>query len=125
MVFAISIVGIVVSATVNLSLIGRGRIRRFSGTEVSGEDRPSEDASRKTLCLLGCGRVVLLSFHADCRIKPVAHRRRLRHAVRQQGAGVVSRPHRAAQHGVGRRENVFVAKPGARTGQPRGGSLEP
>ena len=47
-------------------------------------------------------------------------------AVRQQGAGVVSgSPHRAAQHGVGRRENVFVAKPGARTGQQRGGSLEP
>ena len=65
MVFAISIVGIVVSATVNLSLTGRGWIRRFSGTEVSGEDRPSEDASRKTLCLLGCGRVVLLSFRAD------------------------------------------------------------
>ena len=53
-------------------------------------------------------------------------RQTLRHAVRQQGAGVVSgSPHRAAQHGVGRRENVFVAKPGARTGQQRGGSLEP
>ena len=34
------------------------------------------------------------------------------------------RARHTVQHGVGRRENVFVAKPGARTGQQRGGSLE-
>ena len=70
----------------------------------------------------------LVVVDGDQRIKPVAHRRRqtLSHAVRQQDAGLVSgSPHRAAQHGVGRRENVFVAKPGARPRQQRGGSLEP
>ena len=53
----------------------------------------------------------------DQRVEAVAHRRRRtrRHALRQQGAGLVpSRPRRTAQHGVRRRENVLVAKPASR-----------
>ena len=74
------------------------------------------------------GRVRLVVVEGDQRIETVAHRHRqtLRHAIRQLVANFVSgNPHRAAQHGVSRRENVFVAKPSACTGQQRGGSVEP
>ena len=67
------------------------------------------------------GRVRMVVADGDQRVEAVAHRRRqtLRHALRQQGAGLVAgRPHRTAQHRVGRRENVFVAEPeGSRLNQ--------
>ena len=51
-------------------------------------------------------------------------RQGLGHALRQQGAGLLPcRPHRAAQHRVGRREDVFVAKPAPR--QQRARAIEP
>ena len=74
------------------------------------------------------GRVRLVVVHGDQRIKTFAHRCRqaLGHALRQQRPGLVSgRPYRAAQHRIGRCENVLVAEPGARPSQQRGGPLEP
>ena len=44
--------------------------------------------------------------------------------MRPNWRSVRMRARHTVQHGVGRRENVFVAKPGARTGKQRGGSLE-
>ena len=70
----------------------------------------------------------LIVVHGDQRIKTFAHRCRqaLGHALRQQRPGLVSgRPYRAAQHRIGRCENVLVAEPGARPRQQRGGPLEP
>ena len=70
----------------------------------------------------------LVIVDGDQRIKTVAHRCRqaLGHALRQQRPGLVSgSPYRAAQHRIGRRENVLVAEPGARPRQQRGGPLEP
>ena len=64
----------------------------------------------------------------DQRIEAVAHRRRqtLGHALRQQGAGLLSgTPHRAAQGRVGRREDMFVAKPAPRPRQQRARAIEP
>ena len=66
--------------------------------------------------------------NGDQRVEAGAHRRRqtLRHAVRQQGAGLVpGRPHRTTQHRVGRRENVFVPKPASRPRQQRRRAVEP
>ena len=74
-------------------------------------------------CSDECGLVVA---DGDQLVEAVAHRRRqpLRHALRQQGAGLVpGRPHHTAQHRVGRRENVFVAEASpapAPTGTPCG-----
>ena len=64
----------------------------------------------------------------DERIEAVAHRRRqtLGHALRQQGADLLSSsPHRAAQHRVARGEDVFVAKPTPRSRQQRARAIEP
>ena len=74
------------------------------------------------------GRVRLVVVDGDQRIKTFAHRCRqaLGHALRQQRPGLVSgRPYRAAQHRIGRCENVLVAEPGARPSQQRGGPLKP
>ena len=65
---------------------------------------------------------------SDQLVEAVAQRRRqpLRHALRQQGAGLVpGRPHRTAQHRVGRRENVFVAEPAPRPRQQGRRAVEP
>ena len=73
------------------------------------------------------GRVRLVA-NGDQPVEAVAHRRRqtLRHALRQQGACLVpGRPHRTAQHRVGRRENVFVPKPASRPRQQRRRAVEP
>ena len=70
----------------------------------------------------------LVVVDGDQRVKTFAHRCRqaLGHALRQQRPGLVSgRPYRAAQHRIGRCENVLVAEPGARPCQQRGGPLEP
>ena len=59
----------------------------------------------------------LVVVDGDQRIKTVAHRCRqaLGHAFRQQRPGLVSgSAYRAAQHRIGRPENVLVAEPGAR-----------
>ena len=49
--------------------------------------------------------------------------RRAAHALRQQGAGLLSgTPHRAAQRRIGRGEDVFVAKPGG-SRMPAGGAV--
>ena len=59
----------------------------------------------------------LVVVDGDQRIKTFAHRCRqaFGHALRQQRPGLVSgRPDRAAQHRIGRCENVLVAEPGAR-----------
>ena len=64
----------------------------------------------------------------DQRIEAVAHRGRqtLGHALRQQGAGLLSgTPHRASQRRVGRGEDVFVAKPAPRPRQQRAREIEP
>ena len=74
----------------------------------------------------GGARIVVAD--GDQRVEAVAHRRRqtLRHALRQQSAGLVpGRPHRTAQHRVGRRENVFVAEPAPRPRQQRRRAIEP
>ena len=70
----------------------------------------------------------LVVVDGDQCIETVAHRCRqaLGHALRQQRPGLVSgSPCRAAQHRIGRRENVLVTEPGARPRQQRGGPLEP
>ena len=70
----------------------------------------------------------LIVVDGDQRIETVAHRCRqaLGHAFRQQRPGLVSgSPNRAAQHRIGRCENVLVAEPDARPRQQRGGPLEP
>ena len=70
----------------------------------------------------------LVVADGDQLVEAVAHRRRqpLRHALRQQGAGLVpGRPHRTAQHRVGRRENVFVADPAPRPRQQGRRAVEP
>ena len=69
-----------------------------------------------------------LVANGDQPVEAVAHRHRqtLRHALRQQGACLVpGRPHRTAQHRVGRRENVFVPKPASRPRQQRRRAVEP
>ena len=74
------------------------------------------------------GGVRIVVADGDQRVEAVAHRRRqtLRHALRQQSAGLVpGRPHRTAQHRVGRRENVFVAEPAPRPRQQRRRAIEP
>ena len=73
-------------------------------------------------------RMRLVVADGDQLVEAVAHRRRqpLRHALRQQGAGLVpGRPHRTAQHRVGRRENVFVAEPAPRPRQQGRRAVEP
>ncbi|MDE0385821.1 MAG: hypothetical protein OXI22_18210 [Defluviicoccus sp.] len=73
-------------------------------------------------------RVRIVVADGDERIEAVAHRRRqtFGHALRQQGAGLLSgTSHRAAQGRVGRRENVFVAKPAPRPRQQRARAIEP
>ncbi len=70
----------------------------------------------------------LVVADGDQLVEAVAHRRRqpLRHAMRQQGAGLVpGRPHHTAQHRVGRRENVFVAEPAPRPPQQGRRAVEP
>ena len=73
-------------------------------------------------------RVRIVVADGDQRIEAVAHRRRqtLGHALRQQGADLLSgTPHRAAQRRVGRGEDVFVAKPAPRSRQQRACAIEP
>ena len=73
-------------------------------------------------------RMRLVVADGDQLVEAVAHRRRqpLRHALRQQGAGLVpGRPHHTAQHRVGRRENVFVAEPAPRPPQQGRRAVEP
>ena len=73
-------------------------------------------------------RMRMVVADGDQLVEAVAHRRRqtLRHALRQQGAGLVpGRPHRTAQHRVGRRENMFIAKPASRPRQQRRRAVEP
>ena len=70
----------------------------------------------------------LVVVDGDQRIKTFAHRCRqaLGHALGQQGAGLLpGSPHRAAQHRVGRREDVFVAKPAPRPCHQRACAIEP
>ena len=85
----------------------------------------------------GLDELALMRFRGECgwssstaisASRRFAHRCRqaLGHALRQQRPGLVSgSPYRAAQHRIGRRENVLVAEPGARPRQQRGGPLEP
>ena len=73
-------------------------------------------------------RVRIIVADGDQRIEAFAHRRRqtLGHALRQQGADLLSgTPHRAAQRRVGRGEDVFVAKPAPRPRQQRARAIEP
>ncbi len=73
-------------------------------------------------------RMRIVVADGDQRIEAVAHRGRqtLGHALRQQGAGLLSgTPHRASQRRVGRGEDVFVAKPAPRPRQQRAREIEP
>ena len=103
-----------------------GRLDRFQPCQKSFH-APDRRARRAGLDAVQ-GRVRLVVADGDQRIEAVAHRRRqtLRHALRQQGAGLVPGcPHRTAKHRVGRRENVFVAKPASRPRQQRRRAVEP
>ena len=103
-----------------------GRLDRFQPCQKSFH-APDRRARRAGLDAVQ-GRVRLVVVDGDQRIEAVAHRRRqtLRHALRQQGAGLVPGcPHRTAKHRVGRRENVFVAKPASRPRQQRRRAVEP
>ena len=96
----------------------RARSRFMPPTD--GLDVPVLDAVQR--------RMRLVVADGDQLVEAVAPRRRqpLRHALRQQGAGLVpGRPHRTAQHRVGRRENVFVAEPAPRPRQQRRRAVEP
>ena len=62
LVFIISIAGIVVSASAIYFLPGVGGYDSLLEQEVSGANRPCENASHHAVCVLGCGGVVLLPF---------------------------------------------------------------
>ena len=91
---------------VHVDIQHAGRLDRFQPRQKSFH-APNRRARRAGLDVMQ-RRVRMLVADGDQRVEAVAHRRRqmLRHALRQQGAGLVpGRPHRPAQHRVGRREN--------------------
>ena len=91
---------------VHVDIQHAGRLDRFQPRQKLFH-APNRRARRAGLDVMQ-GRVRMLVADGDQRVEAVAHRRRqtLRHALGQQGAGLVpGRPHRPAQHRVGRREN--------------------
>lgn len=91
---------------VHVDIQHAGRLDRFQPRQKSFH-APNRRARRAGLDVMQ-RRVRMLVADGDQRVEAVAHRRRqmFRHALRQQGAGLVpGRPHRPAQHRVGRRDN--------------------